>query len=84
LIPAKVEWHSTFAGIKSDVVAYLERIAEKRPLADVLLISPGGAPGDSGPFTLKNQVRVVGKGQPDGTGWRLAGTSLHWCDHAGA
>lgn len=67
----RFECHSTFAGIKSDVVNYLERIAEKRPLADVLLISPGGKPGDSGPFTLKNQVRVVGKGQPDGTAWRL-------------
>ncbi|MFD1197249.1 Z1 domain-containing protein [Brucella gallinifaecis] len=67
----RFECHSTFAGIKSDVVTYLERIAEKRPLADVLLISPGGTPGDGGPFTLNNQVRVVGKGQPDGTAWRL-------------
>lgn len=67
----RFECHSTFTGIKSDVVNYLERIAEKRPLADVLLISPGGTPGDSGLFTLKNQVRVVGKGQPDGTAWRL-------------
>lgn len=67
----RFEGHSTFAGIKSDVVTYLERIAEKRPLTDVLLISPGGTPGASGPFTLNNQVRVVGKGQPDGTAWRL-------------
>src|SRR5690606_32900335 len=36
----RFETHSSFAGIKSDVVNYLERIAEKRPLADVLLISP--------------------------------------------
>jgi hypothetical protein len=67
----RFECHSTFAGIKSDVVNYLERIAEKRPLADVLLISPGGAPGDSGSFTLRNQLRVVGKDQPNGTAWRL-------------
>ncbi len=67
----RFETHSTFAGIKSDVVNYLQRIAEKRPLADVLLISPGGAPDDSGPFTLRNQVRVVGKDQPNGTAWRL-------------
>lgn len=67
----RFETHSTFAGIKSDVVSYLERIAEKRLLADVLLISPGGAPGDGGPFTLRNQVRVVGKDQPNGTAWRL-------------
>ncbi|CUA91024.1 Z1 domain [Chelatococcus sambhunathii] len=67
----RFETHSTFAGIKSDVVSYLERIAEKRPLADVLLISPGGAPDDGGPSTLRNQVRVVGRDQPNGTAWRL-------------
>lgn len=67
----RFETHSTFAGIRSDVVSYLERIAEKRPLADVLLISPGGAPGDGGSFTLRNQVRVVGRDQPNGTAWRL-------------
>ena len=67
----RFETHSTFAGIKTDVVNYLERIAEKHPLADVLLISPGGIPGDGGPFTLRNQVRVVGKDQPNGTAWRL-------------
>ena len=38
----RFECHSIFAGQKSDVVNYLERIAEKRPLADVLLISPSG------------------------------------------
>ncbi len=66
----RFECHSTFAGIKSDVVNYLERIAEKRPLTDVLLISPSGIPGEK-PFTLRNQVRVVGKDQPNGTAWRL-------------
>lgn len=66
----RFECHSTFAGIKSDVVNYLERIAEKRPLTDVLLISPSGIPGEN-PFTLRNQVRVVGKDQPNGTAWRL-------------
>lgn len=67
----RFETHSSFAGIKSDVVNYLERITEKHPLADVLLISPGGVPGNEGPFTLKSQVRVVGKEQPNGTAWRL-------------
>jgi hypothetical protein len=67
----RFETHSIFAGIKSDVVNYLERIAEKRPYADVLLISPGGIPDDGGPLTLSNQVRVVGKDQPNGTAWRL-------------
>jgi len=67
----RFECHSTFAGQKSDVVSYLERIATKRPLADVLLISPSGGSGGESPFTLRNQVRVVGKDQPNGTSWRL-------------
>jgi hypothetical protein len=67
----RFECHSTFAGQKSDVVSYLERIATKRPLADVLLISPSGGSGGENPFTLRNQVRVVGKDQPNGTSWRL-------------
>lgn len=67
----RFECHSTFAGQKSDVVSYLERIATKRPLADVLLISPSGGSGGERPFTLRNQVRAVGKGQPNGTAWRL-------------
>lgn len=67
----RFESHSTFSGIKADVVNYLEKIAAKHPLIDVLLISPGGAPGDNGPYTLQGQVRVVGKDQPSGTAWRL-------------
>jgi hypothetical protein len=66
----RFETHSTFAGIKSDVVNYLERIAEKHPRADVLLISPGGVPSDR-PFTMSDQIRVVGNNQPDGSAWRL-------------
>ncbi|WP_027136386.1 Z1 domain-containing protein [Geminicoccus roseus] len=68
---AKFECHSTFAGQKSDVVNYLERIAAKHPLADVLLISPEGGSGDGKSLTLRNQMRVVGKDQPSGTSWRL-------------
>jgi hypothetical protein len=67
----RFECHSIFAGQRSDVVNYLERIAEKRPLTDVLLISPSGASGGDKPFTLRNQVRIVGKDQPNGTAWRL-------------
>jgi hypothetical protein len=67
----RFECHSTFAGQKSDVVSYLEKIATKRPLADVLLISPSGGSGGANPFTLRNQVRVVGKDQPNGNSWRL-------------
>ncbi|SFL91058.1 Z1 domain-containing protein [Methylorubrum salsuginis] len=67
----RFETHSTFAGLKADVVSYLERIAERRPLADVLLISPSAGSGGDQPYTLKNQVRVVGKDQANGTAWRL-------------
>lgn len=67
----RFECHSTFAGQKSDVVTYLERIAEKRPVADVLLISPAGGSGGEKSFALRNQVRVVGKDQPNGISWRL-------------
>lgn len=67
----RFECHSSFVGVKSAVVSYLERIATKHPLADVLLISPAGGSGGGAPFTLKNQERVVGKGQPDGTSWHL-------------
>lgn len=67
----RFECHSTFAGQKSNVESYLERIATKRPVADVLLISPSGGSGGDRPFTLRNQARVVGKGQPNGTSWRL-------------
>ncbi len=68
---AQFECHATFAGPKSDVLRYLERIATRHPLADVLLISPPGGSGGERPFTLKNQLRVVGKDQPNGTAWRL-------------
>lgn len=67
----RFECHSNFAGQKSDVVSYLGRIAMKHPLADVLLISPPGGSGGESPHTLRNQMRVVGKGQPNDTSWRL-------------
>lgn len=67
----RFECHSNFSGQKSDVVSYLERISTKRQWADVLLISPSGGSGGEIPFTLRNQERVVGKDQPNGTSWRL-------------
>jgi hypothetical protein len=67
----RFECHSTFEGQKWDVVSYLERIATTRPLADILLVSPFGGSGGEEPFALRNQERVVGKGQPSGTSWRL-------------
>ena len=67
----KFESHSMFSGQKSDVVEFLGMIAEKRPLADVLLISPEGGSGGDRPFTLKNQVRKFEKERVNGTAWRL-------------
>lgn len=67
----RFESHSTFTGEKSNVVDYLERISDRHPLADVLLISPNNGSGGEAPFSLKNQERVVGKGQPEGSLWRL-------------
>ncbi len=63
--------HSSFTGVKSSVESYLERIATKHPLADVLLISPDGGSGGDKPFTLRNQERAVGTDQPNGASWRL-------------
>lgn len=67
----RFECHSKFAGQKSDVVSYLERIATKYKYADVLLISPAAGSGGNNPFTLRSQDREVGKDQPNGTSWRL-------------
>lgn len=68
---AGFECHSTFAGQKSNVLSYLERIAPKYQHADVLLISPPEGIGGNGPFRLRSQERAVGKGQPVGTSWHL-------------
>jgi len=68
---ARFDTHANFSGPKSDIVNYLQRIAERHPLADVLLISPRGALGGDGSFTLRDQVRAVGPGQPNGTAWLL-------------
>lgn len=67
----KFECHSNFAGQKSALVEYIERIAKNRPLADVLLISPSDGTDCELLPKLNNQVRVVGEGQPNGSAWRL-------------
>jgi hypothetical protein len=68
---ARFETHSTFSGQKSDVLTYLRRISEKHRVGDVLLISPPTGADVLEPFTLRNQVRALGKGQPNGTAWHL-------------
>lgn len=67
----KFECHSDYVAVKSSVRDYLMQIAEKHPFADVLLVSPEDGSGGQLPFTLKNQIRAVGKGQPNGTSWTL-------------
>jgi hypothetical protein len=65
------ETHSTYSGQKSDVLSYLRRISDKHRVGDVLLISPPSGADVDEPFTLRNQVRAIGKGQPSGTAWHL-------------
>lgn len=59
--------HSEYADRKADVVAYLRALANKYPVADVLLISPRGGVYD--PYTLKEQFRAVTR--LEGSAWRL-------------
>lgn len=67
----RYEFHSSQMGLKSDLLAYLQLIADRHPNADVLLISPEGGSGGDTSFSLRNQERIVGKGQPEGSIWRL-------------
>ena len=67
----RFECHSMFAGQKSAMVSFLDRIASKYGKADVLLISPRGGSGGDRPFTLRNQERAMGEDQQNGTAWRL-------------
>lgn len=67
----KFECHTTFSQQKRAVLDYLERISSNHPRSDVILISPSRGSGGEKPFTLRNQIRAVGEGQPNGTAWRL-------------
>jgi hypothetical protein len=69
-LPHPVRGPPTFAGQKSDVVSYLERIAEKRPLTDVLLISPGGLGRQRAVHPEESGARRRQR-SADGTSWRL-------------
>lgn len=68
---SRFECHSSFAGQHSDVISYLQKISERHPRADILLISPSGGTGSGEPHTLRNQIRAVGKNHLNGTSWRL-------------
>lgn len=67
----KFECHADFSKQKQAVLDYIERISSKHPTSDVILISPPRGSGGKKPFTLRNQIRAVGNGQPNGTAWRL-------------
>lgn len=67
----KFECHATFSEHKRAALDYLERISGKHSTSDVILISPSRGSGGEKPFTLRNQIRAVGEGQPNGTAWRL-------------
>jgi hypothetical protein len=63
--------HSRWSDEKDFVVDYLNVIAKKHPLADVLLISPKDGVGGEGNFQLRQQLRKVAEDQPKGTSWHL-------------
>jgi hypothetical protein len=58
--------HSHFSDRKVDIVTYLQRISDRYPQGDVVLVSPGGIQSD----WLKSQVREVR--HVSGTAWRLS------------
>jgi hypothetical protein len=60
--------HSEAADRKADIVAYLRALADRHPVGDVLLISPGGICGTP-PYTLNVQERVAGTLR--GSAWNL-------------
>ncbi len=68
---SRFECHSSFEGDKDNIINYLGQIIERRPVADVLLISPPTGTGGEYPFTLKNQKRAVNVNRMDGNFWRL-------------
>lgn len=90
----RFESPSVFSGDKSNIIAYLDRVAPKYPLADVLLISPLGGSSNGNPFTLRNQIRAAESVSEEGGYWRLnkdrvasrgdekLGLSEAQCDHA--
>lgn len=65
------ECHESFTEQKLAALRYLEKISTTYSKADVLLISPKQGSGGNTPFTLKNQERSLGLGQPIGTAWKL-------------
>lgn len=69
---SRFEAHSAYSSHKLDALNYLRNIAGRNPLSDVLLISPAGGTGGVAPFELRNQIRAVGPGQPNGSAWHLA------------
>jgi len=58
--------HSEFADDKANIVAYLRALADRHPVGDVLLISPGGI---NNPYRMNDQERAVSK--LEGSGWWL-------------
>lgn len=67
----RYDFHAGQVGLKSDLQAYLELIAERHPKADVLLISPEGGSGAAKAFTLLNQERKVSPERLEGSIWKL-------------
>jgi hypothetical protein len=67
----RYDFHAGQAGLKSDLQAYLELIADRHPKADVILISPEGGSGAVKELTLLNQERKVSPERLEGSIWKL-------------
>lgn len=67
----RFECHASISATKSAVKDYLDKIKEKYPFADVLLISPTRGMQTSKHLALNSQERVVGSNQPKGNAWHL-------------
>ncbi len=67
----RYDFHSGQEGLKADLLAYVQLIANRHPKADILLISPENGSGGLEPYSLRNQERAVGEGRLEGLIWKL-------------
>jgi hypothetical protein len=69
---ARFKVHSSFAERKSAAVSYLQKIAEKHPRGDVVLISMEESSEDAANYQLGTQERTSARMQEGGGAWRTS------------
>lgn len=69
---ARFTVHKDFAPLKGSVLAYLDRIREKHPKVDVLLVSLKSGGEDEAEFKLGAQTRDASPKRIKDNGWRLS------------